>query len=416
VSAAETVKPRPGAIGRFDGGAKLMTVAGGVGAVALLLTLVGLFFGSEEARERAAHSYLIGLSYWTGLAVASLIFLAIFHTAKVKWITVIRRALEVQASTVAVLALLAIPFVVVVAPKIYIWWHHAEELVAAGKLTEVQGHHMHHKQHYLNPTFFWVRQVIYWVSWIVISGLLLRWSRAQDESGDLTYTVRARKLSPGVLPLLALTITFASFDWLMSLTPLWQSTIFGVYYFAGSLWAAIAMWTLSTVITARIPNGHGALTSKEHLHNLGKFQFAFTAFWAYIAFSQFMLVWIANLPEEAPYYAVRLNEHWFPYSVALALTHFVLPFFLLIGRDIKREPRALAAVTVYVLVVQLLDIMWLVLPNHYPEGFRLAWTDVTAWVGIGGIAMAYGIWKLRGGYAVPVKDPYLPESVRYVNP
>ncbi|MCI0573698.1 MAG: hypothetical protein L0Y66_23430 [Myxococcaceae bacterium] len=415
MSAAQTVTPRPAELGRFDGGGQLMRLAGAVGVVSLLASVVAMFVGSKEWQERAAHSYLMAFAYWVAIAVATLIFLAIFHTAKAKWVTAVRRPLEVVASSVVALAVLSIPLYLVL-DKLYVWTHHGAEELALWGVNEVQAHHLHFKQEgYLNKPFFFVRQAIYWGSWILVSHLLTKWSRNQDAEGGLKDIVKMRKFAPGVLPLLALTITFAAFDWLMSLTPLWQSTIYGVYYFAGGLLSGIAVWILFTVNVFHV--GHpGAPVKEDHLHNQGKFLLAFTAFWAYIAFSQFLLVWAANLPEEAPFYSIRMGPAWAPFSIALILLHFVLPFFLLLSRDLKRKPRAIGAVAAYILFAQYVDMLWLVLPNRYPGGLHLVWTDLTALVGVGGITLAYTLWRLRAGAALPVKDPYLPEALRYVQP
>jgi hypothetical protein len=263
--------------------------------------------------------------------------------------------------------------------------------------------------------FFLVRQVIYFAVWIFVSTRLFRLSTRQDETGDLELTVKQRRFAPGSLPFLGLTITFAGFDWLMSLTPLWQSTIYGAYYFAGSFLAAFAVLTIATV-NARGDNLYGNLVTTHHLHNLGKFLLAFTAFWAYIGFSQALLVWVANLPEEASWYAVRIFGGWRPMSLAIFFGHFVIPFFVLLSRDIKLQPRPLAVIAVYILVMHWFDLYWLVWPALRPEGPSFHFTLLTAFVGVGGVSVAYGLFRLRGQYSLPVKDPYIADSLRYVQP
>ena len=414
MSAAVNLNPR--SVGAYDGGAKLMLGSAVAGALGFLGAVVMLFVGSDEARARAAHGYMLGFTYWAGIAVASIILVAILHTMKAKWVTVLRRPLEVMGASSGLYALLFIPIFFVM-PQLFMWVHDAEALFAQGAISEVQVHHLHLKQSgYLNVPFFTVRQVIYFVSWILVSMFLLRWSRAQDIDGNLGHTVKLRKLGPGSLPLLGLTMTFASFDWLMSLAPLWHSTIFGVYYFSGSLLAAIALWTLLTIYT-RGPNGFGTFVGPEHLHNQGKLLLAFTAFWAYIGFSQFMLIWAANLPEEAPWYHVRIEGPWLGFSIALVVLHFVIPFFALLSRDLKRKPNLMAIVAFYVLVVHIIDLYWLILPTAYPDtGFVPAVSDLLAFVGIGGLGIASILWLMRRGHSLPVKDPYLADSMRYVQP
>lgn len=410
------VKLNPGGVGRYDGGARFMNVSAIVGAIGVIGAIAMMFVGSPESRERAAHSYLFSFTFWTGIAVAAIILVAILHTMHAKWVTLLRRPLEVMGASIGLYAVLLIPLLFVL-PGLYLWMHDADALHAAGTISEIQVHHLHLKQHgYLNLPFFLVRQVIYFGSWIAVSYFLLRWSRQQDADGSLDHTVRLRKLGPGAIPLLGMTLTFAGFDWLMSLTPLWQSTIFGVYYFAGSFLACIALWTLLT-LQVQGPNGFGTFVSVEHDHNLGKLLLAFTAFWAYIGFSQFLLVWSANLPEEAPWYHVRIEGPWLPFSIALVVLHFLLPFAALLSSDLKRRPKLLRIVALYILIVHVLDSIWMVLPSRYPDhGYVPAAADLFAFVGIGGLGIAAILWILRRGYSLPVKDPYLADSLRYVQP
>jgi hypothetical protein len=281
--------------------------------------------------------------------------------------------------------------------------------------TEVELHHLHHKHPYLNQTFFYIRQAIYFVVWAFVALKLRGWSAEQDTTGALELTVKQRRFSPGALPFLALTITFAGFDWLMTLTPLWQSTIFGVYYFAGSFQAAFCILTIATV-NAQGKNEYGSLVTTAHYHNLGKLMLAFTAFWAYVAFSQFLLIWIANIPEEAGWFKLRIEGPWKSLSIALFAMGFVLPFFTLLSRNLKLKPRLLAVVAVYLLVMHAVDMYWLIWPAFSPQGPSFHWTILTAFVGVGGIAVAAAIFLARGRYSLPVKDPYIAESLRYVQP
>lgn len=390
---------------RFKGGSQPMALAGGIGVLGLLATLGGL------ATDRAAtmHSYLIAFTYWCGIAVASILMLAIFHTAKAKWMVVLRRAMETQARSVV----LFIPLVLVLLVgfnQLFPW---------AGpdttRFTEEELHHLHHKHAYLNTTFFWVRQALYFAVWSFVAWRLYGWSSAQDENGELELTVKQRRFAPGSIPFLALTMTFAAFDWLMSLTPLWQSTIFGVYYFAGSFLAAFCVLTLATV-NAQGKDLYGNMVTTAHYHNLGKLMLAFTAFWAYIGFSQFMLVWIANLPEEAGWYKLRIESEWKSLSWALFFLHFVFPFGVLLSRSIKLKPRLLAVVAVYLLGIHFVDLYWVIWPAYSPNAPSFHWTLPTAFLGVGGLWVAGALFLARGRYTLPVKDPYLTDSLRYVQP
>jgi len=394
---------------RYTGKPKLLVLAGGLGILGMVLTGVGFVTNAKAT----AHAYLIAFCYWVGISVASLLMVAIFHTAKAKWTTVLRRAMETMAIAVPIfflLGLVLVPFL----KHLYPWMWGKEELLKL--YTSVEVSHLEHKQHgYLNVPFFVARQLIYFGVWTFVSHRLHSWSTRQDETGDLALTVKARMFSPGSLPFLALTITFASFDWLMSLTPLWQSTMFGVYYFAGSFLAAFCVLTIATV-NAQGKDLYGNLVTTAHFHNLGKLMLAFTAFWAYIAFSQFMLIWIANLPEEAPWYHIRINGPWHNLSASLFFLHFLLPFAILLSRNLKLQPRKLAVVAVYILVIHYVDLYWLVWPAHSEASPSFHWTLITAFLGVGGISVAFALWRAGGKYTVPVKDPYISDSLRYVQP
>ena len=397
------------AMERYTGTPKLMVPAFGLGVVGLVLTAVGFFMNPEAT----SFSYLLGFTYWVGISVAALIMLAIFHTAKAKWLIVLRRTMETMAIAVPVFAVLFLGLIPAL-KYLYPWFP------GSPQLANIHGNDLEqlaHKQHgYLKPTFFAVRQVIYFAVWIFVSARLHGWSTKQDEAGGLDLTVKQRRFSPGALPFLGLTITFAAFDWLMSLTPMWQSTIYGVYYFSGSFLAAFCVLLLATV-NAQGKDLYGSVVRTPHYHNLGKLMLAFTAFWAYIAFSQFLLVWIANIPEEAPFYGLRMFGAWRPMSIALFFLHFVLPFFTLLSRKLKEQPRKLAVVGVYLLLIHAVDLYWLIWPAFSGEaGPTFHWTLITAWVGVGGISVGYALFRARGRYTLPVKDPYIAESLRYVQP
>jgi hypothetical protein len=213
---------------------------------------------------------------------------------------------------------------------------------------------------------------------------------------------------------LALTETFASIDWIMSLTPLWYSTIFGVYFFAGSFLGFIAL--LSVVAPAM--RGAGLLDtviSTEHLHDIGKLLFAFTAFWAYIAFSQFFLIWYANLPEETIWYKARLEGSWTTISILLMAGHFGIPFFYLMGRAVKRRNSTLAVGGVWLLAMHFVDLYWQVMPTLHPEEVRPSALDVAAFVAVGGCFVAAAGWLMRRQALVPLRDPRLAESLAFEN-
>jgi hypothetical protein len=270
------------------------------------------------------------------------------------------------------------------------------------------------KAPYLNVPFFLIRAALFFGLWSFIALLYYRGSRGQDATGDLAVSARLRRLAGPCIIVLALTQTFASVDWIMSLTPHWYSTMFGVYFFAGSFVGFIAL--LSVVAVAMRRAGLlDSVISAEHLHDIGKLLFAFTAFWAYIAFSQFFLVWYANLPEETIWYKTRLEGSWANVSLVLMAGHFGAPFFYLMGRAVKRRGSTLALGGAWLLGMHFVDLYWQVMPTLHPEGFRPSLLDLAALVTVGGCFVAAASWLLRRQALVPLRDPRLAESLAFEN-
>lgn len=389
---------------KFDGGRSLLMGAAGLGALGIIGTLVGI---ASDPRP-ALFSYLWAFAYWGGIALASVVLLQIFHAVRAKWMVVLRRAVEVMAVTIVLFLLLFIPIAAGM-KHLYSWVEPRPDL--SREALEL----LHHKEPYLNTTFFLIRSFFYVALAAVVSQRLFGWSVKQDSSGDVHLTARQRRLGTGALPFVALVFSFAAFDWLMSLEPLWFSTIFGIYYFAGSFLSTISLLVIITD-RARGKNLYGSLVSDEHIHNLGKLMLAFTAFWGYIGFSQFMLIWIAGLPEEVPFYIVRLKGEWAGIGVFLILGHFFIPFAALLSRSLKRNRAQLSLVAFWILLVHAVDLYWLIVPTLSPEGVAFHWTMITSFVGIGGLSIAFGLWRIRGQFTVPIRDPYLVDSLAYRQP
>ena len=392
---------------KFNGGTKWMGIAGIVGVAGLAVSILGML--GEGTRAQALHGYLAAFAYWFAVACGGLLLLLIFHAAGAKWPTVFRRPMEGVAGALPIFVLLFIPIALGL-EVLYPW------VTPEKNFDAVQMHHFHHKAPYFNLTFFWVRQVIYFVVIVGVSLRMTSLSQKLDEVGGYDIITKKRRFAPPAIILVALALTWAAFDWLMTLTPLWISTIYGVYYFAGGFLVAIAVVTLTSVMTMGDRNLFGWWLTKHHHHNLGKLLLAFTAFWAYIGFSQFMLIWVANLPEEVPYYWVRLKTDWRLVSQFLIVFHFAIPFVLLLARTVKLIPKFLAFISVYLILVSMVDVWWLVMPKLHPEGPVFSIFDIAAFAGVGGIATAFAIFRLRGRYMIPVRDPYLEDSLRYVQP
>ncbi len=394
-----TVAPAP-----FTGGRRLVLQAAVVGAVGLAVTAVG---AAAFDTRRALYAYLVAFVYWLGIALGALILLGAFHASNARWSVVIRRFVEHVPAALPLFVVLFVPLVLG-ARHVFPWSAGPEAF--EGELR----HLVEHKHAWLNLPFFVGRAVFYFLSWMVVAELLRRWSLRQDAGGGLTLTRWQRRLGAGSLPLLALTLSFAAFDWIMSIDVRFFSTIFGVYWFAGSFLATFAVIIVAGVLTRRDPTQFGAHLNLEHFHSLGKFLLAFTAFWAYIAFSQFLLIWIANLPEEVPWYILRIDGGWGVVGAILAGLHFLVPFLLLLSRDLKRDPRRLAFVAGWQLVLHWLDLYWLVMPHLDDGGPRFSLWDLSAFVGVGGVAVAFAVARMRGTLAVPARDPYIAESLRYL--
>ena len=385
----------------FQGGRSAQTRAIALAALGLGLTLVGGLF---DAR-RALQAYHVAFVFWAGIAVGALLINMAFQAGKAKWYVVLRRILETIPLSNTLFLLLAIP---VLAGTAYLFpW------VNPSALEPELRHLAEHRRPYLNVPFFVIRTVLYFALWIAVSHLLYGWSTRQDRERAASLTLKQRRLGAGALPFVGLAMSFAAFDWQMSLDLHLSSTIFGLYYFSGSFLAAFAVLILA-VNASRAEGLPGALMNANHYHSLGKWLLAFTCFWGYIAFSQYLLIWIANLPEEVPWYLARNATAWLPVGVFLVVFHFLVPFFTLLSRGLKRSPRALSFIAVYIVIVHYVDVYWVMMPAlRHEAGISPHWTDLTAVVGVGAAAVAFVLWRLRGRAAVPVGDPYLEESLRY---
>ena len=390
---------------RLKPGGRTFTLALGLGVVGLLVTAVA-YATDTGGRPAVLAGYLIAFAYWVGIAITASIWNAIFHASAARWMTVFRRVFETMGSAVPIFILLFIPIAVGM-PVLFPWVN------PSNQMSHEQLELLTHKALWLNVPGFLLRAAVYFLIWVVVNQLLRGWSLRQDQEGGLEPTRKMRRYGSGAIPFLGLSITFAAFDWLMSVDPFWYSTIFGAYYFAGSFVACIALLTVITVRNRNDQRHFGGLVTRHHTHNLGKLMLAFIAFWTYIAFSQFMLIWIANIPEEASWYVVRMKGGWAGVGIFLVITHFVIPFFTLLSRGLKFNPRGLAFMAVWILVVHWVDLTWLVLPALHPEGFYLHWTGITSMVGVGGVAIAFARWRAAGYFTLPVKDPYLADSLRY---
>lgn len=356
-----------------------------------------LAYGALEAPTQFFRSYLVAFLYWNGIALGSLLLLMIQYVGGGAWGLRLRRALEASTRTIPLMAILFVPIVFGIHDLFE--WSHAEE-VAHDPILQ-------HKSIYLNESFFLVRAVLYFVVWTGLAFLLSRWSAQQDARGHTPALARKTLLlSRGGLLLYAITVTFSSVDWAMSLEPHWFSTIYGVLFAGGQLLCAMAFMI---AIAARLADREPML---QHMgpgifHDLGKLMLAFTMLWAYFAFSQFLIIWAGNLPEEIPWYLNRLEGGWQFFGVAIILFHFALPFATLLSRDLKRRASLLAKVAAFMLLMRFVDMYWTITPAFSPKDFAPHWLDLVAFLGVGGLWIATFVRQLQKRPLLPLQDPEL---------
>lgn len=354
-------------------------------------------------------SYHVGWVFCLSLSIGALFFIVIQHLTKARWSVVVRRIAEVLAYMFPLLAIMSIPTIIGM-HDLFHWTHHElydpldphYDPIIAGKHA------------YLNVPFFLARLAIYFVAWTILSYRLYTLSLRQDVDPDPNIPAKLRATSAWGLPLLAVTTAFASYDLLMSLDPHWFSTIFGVYFFAGAFWVMLAFLTF-TVLYLQRGGMLREVVTKEHYQDLGKLMFGFTVFWAYIAFSQYMLIWYGNLPEETVWFRHRLEHGWGYHSAALLVLHFIVPFWLLIPRAPKRVKGMLGFMVVYFFIMQWFDLHWLSMPILHGHEAGFHWLDFTTWLGLFGVFLAVFLWRLGRHSLVPQRDPYLAKSLAFHN-
>ena len=381
---------------------KLPMIGGVVGGVGLLAA-VGLAFTGES--KDFFFSYTVAYLYFLSIALGSLFFVIIHHASSAGWSVVVRRIAENAMYTLPAMAVLFIP----VAVGYHDLWHHWVDPEVVANDPVLQG-----KQAYLNVPFFFGRAVLYFALWSLLAWFFRGNSVAQDESGDPALTTKMRMRSYPSIAVFALTISFAAIDWIMSMDPHWFSTMWGVYFFSGS---ALSMFSFLALVGLLMRRAGllGDAISIEHYHDIGKYMFGFVVFWTYIAFSQFMLIWYANLPEETIWFEHRMEGSWLTISYVLIACHFVIPFFYTLPRTIKRIPNLLLCGAIWILVLHYVDLYWMIMPIHHHHGPHFGLLDVACMVGIGGLFVAVFSHWMGKSAMIPVKDPFLQESLSFEN-
>ena len=378
------------------------------GLIAAVVGLGATGAGLSVAPTETAFAYLIAFAYWISIAIGGLLLLQIMYASNARWFVVLKRPMEALVGTFPIFVILFVPIIFFI-PHLYPW---------AQDITKFDPHVqelLRHKAPYLNQTGFIVRAAIYFIIFLVCGEGLFRWSRKQDANPADAAALRGkmRKLGSVGIPFTALALTFASFDWLMSLTPVWYSTIYGVYIFAGGFMSAVSV----VVIIAWLAHREGGVLSSyanpSHFHNMGKLMLVFVIFWTYMAVSQLIIIYMADLPVETPFYLVRGFGTWGYIAVLLIFGHFFIPFFILLNFRFKRVPYKIAAVGVWLLIIHYIDLSWLVLPVLHPKGMHYHWVDLAAWIGMGGLVVAFGALRMQKHAAISENDPFLKASISY---
>ena len=386
---------------QFDAGKArtLSLVSGAVGLLGLLATL-GLAFNN---REQFAFSWLFAFIYFFTICVGALFWTLVHHATDAEWSVLVRRQLENVAALIPVLAVFFFATIFLNAPILYKWWtlpHGADALLDK-------------KSAFLNPFAFTIRALIYFGALGMLAYRNRENSVGQDADGNPAFTIKMRRLAFMGIPALALSLTFAAVDWLMSLDFHWQSTMWGVYLFAGGVGSAMCLLVL--IVTGLKSAGYLKLVNSEHYHIMGKLMLAFCVFWAYIGFSQYMLIWYANMPEETLYYIRRTTETWWYASMGLVVFRFFLPFPILLFQGTKTNPKYLCLVAAWILTMQLLDMYIIVMPMLHQTGVVLSLLDLTTVIGIGGTLGFFFFNRLPKSSLFPVRDPRIQESIRLTN-
>jgi hypothetical protein len=394
-----------------------LTVAGA--ALLIVGALIGFFAGPGEGVEPTRFTmsaYLVAFTYCFSISLGCLFFVLIQHLVRAGWSVVVRRVAEVMMIALPALGILFLPVIVIAwsdSGALYQWGYEGYA-ASHGVPNDIWSE----KARYLSPDWFSVRAIVYLVTLSTIAIFYFRLSRRQDETGEITLTERMQAFSGPSVIAFSLVTTFAAFDWLMSLAPMWFSTMFGVYIFAGSVLAAHCAIAVVTYLL----QSRGAIKDEvtiEHYHDLGKYLFGFVTFWTYISFSQFLLIWYANIPEETIWFYTRIQGDWETISYGLIFFHWLFPFLGLLSRHVRRRPTLVFAWAIYLLLLHFIDIYWIVMPEAGVQfgGATGVMTSLLMTVGMIGLYAGGILWFVRCNQVkvLAVRDPRLTESLAFEN-
>lgn len=379
----------------------------GLSKLGFVLIGIGVVLGSLAFfvdHSRAIFNYLVSYMMILSIGLGCLFLIALEYVAGADWSTPFRRIPEFFAGMLPILFVLVIPLLLG-SHDLFHWTH--TEAVAEDKI-------LSDKSPYLNISFFLIRTFVFIGIWVLFYLAFIKNSRKQDQSKDQNLTTKNIRLAAVFIPVFALTITFASIDWLMSLEPHWFSTIFGVYFFSGTVVASLAAITLA-VILMKDRGFFDPWITNEHLYSLGALMFAFVNFWAYIAFSQYLLIWYADLPEETFWFLTRWEGGWAVFSILLILIRFIVPYAMLLSQPAKMDPKRLKFIAVWLLFSHLFDLFWLIMPNmeSLKNGYVFSWIDLVFPIAATGIVLVLFSYNAKKANIIPVGDPKLKRGISF---
>jgi hypothetical protein len=371
------------------------------GVLGVVLAVAGFFMLGDQGAHRFFQAYLVAYTFWMGVILGSMALLMVQHLSGGVWGIILRRPFEAAVRTLPIMTIFFLPIIFGM-HSLYEWTH---ESAASDPVIQS-------KALYLNTPFFLIRQAIYFAVWNVMGFLLTKWSAEHDRTGDVALLGKLSKLSGAGLVIYGLTLTFAMVDWTMSVNPHWFSTIWGMLYAGGQGLSAFAFGICVLVMLAQTAPLNRVLTN-HHFHDLGKFLFAFLMLWAYLQFSQFLIIWSANIPEEIPHYLNRWENSYKWLSIFIVVGHFMIPYALLLSRDLKRNMGKLRIIATWILVSRITDYYWHVAPELHKDGLSISLLDVALPLALGGIFLTLFVSNLGGRSLLPINDPDLDKALHH---
>ncbi|MFN8140358.1 MAG: hypothetical protein U0R49_11225 [Fimbriimonadales bacterium] len=366
---------------------RMQMIGGVVGIAGLAAFFVGM---SSKASPHPWQSYLFGFVVAMALTLGCLGLSVLLHMTRGKWGYSFIRFVEAGSKMVLPMAVLFIPLFMF-ASDIYPWAN-PDTVATSTTLT--------HRANWVNPQMFLIRSAIFFVVWIALAFTLAKWSKDEDSSGDSKYVIKRTNLAAPGAVLFVVTVNFAVTDWIMSLESHWYSTIFGLLFVAGGALFALAVST-TYLASVHTKEPYSGFVVPKNFHDAGNLMFTLVVFWAYLAFSQFLIIWSGNLPEEISYYADRKEGAWSAFGTAVVFLHFLLPFLLLLSKRLKSSANMLKSVALWIIVIRIGELAWEVIPSFHREGQQFHWMDAAAAIGMLGIWFAVATQFLKMGTLVP---------------